>query len=156
MGKLAALSSGFRTRRPRPVPSSAAVVISRSQQLAQRDINTFYSPTELDRRVGTPHTQLKDVVSSLVTRHARHVGLVVFKVNILARPVGPGAKTTEFMTIETRSVKKKSDMGKSTTDLPIQTPRQNSSQAQNPLVVVTPESTSATRQEKEIGLDGQP
>ncbi|TQE00840.1 hypothetical protein C1H46_013550 [Malus baccata] len=81
--KLAALSSSSRTRRPRRVPSSAAVIRSRSQQRVQRHMNTFYSPAELGRRVGTPRTQSKDVVSSLVTRSACHVGLVVFRVNTL-------------------------------------------------------------------------
>ncbi|KAM1252369.1 hypothetical protein ACFX2J_040381 [Malus domestica] len=46
-------------------------------------------------------------------------------------------------------------MGKLTTDLPIQNIGQSVSQAQNPLSVVTPESTSATCREKEIGLGGQ-
>ena len=70
--------------------------------------------------------------------------------------MGPGAKTTKFMTIETRSVKKKTVMGKSTTDLPIQTPGQDLSQAQNPLIAITPEVTSATRRENEACPDGQP
>ncbi|KAM1878562.1 hypothetical protein ACFX14_040537 [Malus domestica] len=46
-------------------------------------------------------------------------------------------------------------MGKLTTDLPIQNIGQSVSQAQNPLSAVTPESTSTTRREKEIGLGGQ-
>ncbi|KAM2096520.1 hypothetical protein EV1_018575 [Malus domestica] len=46
-------------------------------------------------------------------------------------------------------------MGKSTTDLPIQNIGQNVSQAQNPLNAVTPESTSTTRRENEVGLGGQ-
>ncbi|KAM2813379.1 hypothetical protein PS2_040331 [Malus domestica] len=46
-------------------------------------------------------------------------------------------------------------MGKSTTDLPIQNIGQNVPPAQNPLSVVAHESTSATRREKEVGLDGQ-
>ncbi|KAM2088779.1 hypothetical protein TB2_032327 [Malus domestica] len=46
-------------------------------------------------------------------------------------------------------------MGKSTTDLPIQNIGQSVSHAQNPLSAVTPESTSATRREKEIGLSDQ-
>ena len=48
---------------------------------AHNATSTFYSPAELGRRVGTPRIQLKDVVSLLITRHARHVGLVVFRVN---------------------------------------------------------------------------
>ena len=60
------------------------------------------------------------------------------------------------MTIETRSVKKKTIMGKSTTDLPVQGPGQDLSQVQNPLIVVPPEATSATHREKEICLGGQP
>ena len=47
-------------------------------------------------------------------------------------------------------------MGKSTTDLPIQTPGQDLSHAQNPLIAVTPEVASATCLEKEACLDGQP
>ncbi|KAM2273933.1 hypothetical protein ACFX1S_043802 [Malus domestica] len=46
-------------------------------------------------------------------------------------------------------------MGKSTTDLPIQNIRQSVSQTQNPLSAVTPEFTSSTRREKEVGLGGQ-
>ena len=92
-----------------------------------------------------PRTSPNDVVSLLVTRPARHVGLVVFRVNILARPVGPGAKTMKFMTIEIRSVKKKTVMGKSTIDLPIQTPEQDLSQTQNPFITVTSMVASATR-----------
>ncbi|KAM2543279.1 hypothetical protein TB2_022616 [Malus domestica] len=46
-------------------------------------------------------------------------------------------------------------MGKSTTDLPIQNIGQSVSQAQNPLGVVTPKSTSVTRREKEVGLGDQ-
>ncbi|KAM1798801.1 hypothetical protein ACFX12_032835 [Malus domestica] len=46
-------------------------------------------------------------------------------------------------------------MGKSTTDFPIQNIGQSVSHAHNPLSAVTPESTSATRREKEIGLGGQ-
>ncbi|KAM1510037.1 hypothetical protein ACFX10_019128 [Malus domestica] len=46
-------------------------------------------------------------------------------------------------------------MGKSTTDLPIQSIGQSVSQAQNPLSAVTPESTSANHRENEVGLGGQ-
>ncbi|KAM1746160.1 hypothetical protein ACFX11_012815 [Malus domestica] len=43
-------------------------------------------------------------------------------------------------------------MRKSTIDLPVQSPGQNLSHAQNPLVTVTPEPASATHQEKEVCL----
>ncbi|KAM1453420.1 hypothetical protein ACFX1R_004075 [Malus domestica] len=46
-------------------------------------------------------------------------------------------------------------MGKSTTDLSIQNIGQNVPQAHNPLSTVTLESTSATRQEKEVSLGGK-
>ncbi|KAM1325742.1 hypothetical protein ACFX2H_046408 [Malus domestica] len=46
-------------------------------------------------------------------------------------------------------------MRKSTTDLPIQNIGQSVSHAQNPLSAITPESTSATRRENEVGLDDQ-
>ncbi|KAM2227910.1 hypothetical protein ACFXTI_014670 [Malus domestica] len=46
-------------------------------------------------------------------------------------------------------------MGKSTTDLPIQNIGQSVPQAQNPISAMTPESTSATRQEREVNLGGQ-
>ncbi|KAM1944742.1 hypothetical protein ACFX15_012940 [Malus domestica] len=46
-------------------------------------------------------------------------------------------------------------MGKSTTDLPIQNIGQSVPQVQNPLNAVTPESTSATRREREVNLGGQ-
>ncbi|KAM1395390.1 hypothetical protein FF2_030850 [Malus domestica] len=46
-------------------------------------------------------------------------------------------------------------MGKSTTDLPNQSLGQSVPQAQNPLSAVTPESTSATRREREVNLGGQ-
>ncbi|KAM2537585.1 hypothetical protein TB2_023119 [Malus domestica] len=46
-------------------------------------------------------------------------------------------------------------MGKSTADLPSQIIGQNVPQAQNPLSVGTPESTSATRRERELNLGGQ-
>ncbi|KAM1298145.1 hypothetical protein ACFX2F_024983 [Malus domestica] len=46
-------------------------------------------------------------------------------------------------------------MGKSTADLPIQNIGHSVSQAQNPLNAVTPESTSATRREREVNLGGQ-
>ena len=59
------------------------------------------------------------------------------------------------MPIETRSVKKKTAMGKSTADLPIQNIGQNMPQAQNPISAVTPESTSATHREREVNLGGQ-
>lgn len=59
------------------------------------------------------------------------------------------------MPIETQSVKKKTAMGKSTADLPNQNIGQSVPQAQNPLSVVTPESTSATCREREVNLGGQ-
>ncbi|KAM1442349.1 hypothetical protein ACFXTO_010348 [Malus domestica] len=59
------------------------------------------------------------------------------------------------MPIETRSVKKKTAMGKSTADLPSQSIGQSVPQAQNPLSAATPESTSATRREKKVNLGGQ-
>ncbi|KAM2997723.1 hypothetical protein FF2_039461 [Malus domestica] len=45
-------------------------------------------------------------------------------------------------------------MGKSTANLPIQNIGQSVPQVQNPLSAVTPESTSATRREREVNLDG--
>ncbi|KAM2227694.1 hypothetical protein ACFXTI_014473 [Malus domestica] len=48
-------------------------------------------------------------------------------------------------------------MGKFTTNLPVQNSGQeDSSQAQNPLIAVTPKATSATHQENEVGLGGLP
>ncbi|KAM1199889.1 hypothetical protein ACFX2J_016208 [Malus domestica] len=47
-------------------------------------------------------------------------------------------------------------MGKSTADLPSQSIGQSVPQAQNPLSAATPESTSATRREREVNLGGQP
>ncbi|KAM1942866.1 hypothetical protein ACFX15_011280 [Malus domestica] len=46
-------------------------------------------------------------------------------------------------------------MGKSTADLPSQSIGQSVPQAQNPLSAGTPESTSATRREREVNLGGQ-
>ncbi|KAM2775611.1 hypothetical protein COP1_020343 [Malus domestica] len=46
-------------------------------------------------------------------------------------------------------------MGKSTADLPNQSTGQSVPQTQNPLSAVTPESTSATRREREVSLGGQ-
>ncbi|KAM1380785.1 hypothetical protein ACFX2I_022471 [Malus domestica] len=46
-------------------------------------------------------------------------------------------------------------MGKSTADVPIQNIGHSLPQAQNPIGVVTPESTSATCREREVNLDGQ-
>ncbi|KAM2916986.1 hypothetical protein FF1_045839 [Malus domestica] len=46
-------------------------------------------------------------------------------------------------------------MGKSTTDLPIQNIGQSVPQVHNPLNAVIPESTSATRREREVNLGGQ-
>ncbi|KAM1682959.1 hypothetical protein ACFXTN_031177 [Malus domestica] len=61
------------------------------------------------------------------------------------------------MTIKTRSVKKKTVIGKSTTNFPVQNPRQDDlSQAQNLPTAVTPEAASVTRQENEVCLNGQP
>ena len=76
-----------------PRPQSQDSEVSR----AHKATSTFYSPAKFGRRVGTPCIQPKDVVSLLVTRPARHVGLVVFRVNILALSVGPSAKTTKFI-----------------------------------------------------------
>ncbi|KAB2634686.1 boron transporter 2 [Pyrus ussuriensis x Pyrus communis] len=56
-------------------------------------------------------------------------------------PVGYCARPSEFMTIETRSVKKKTIMGKSTTDLPVQGLGQDLPQAQNLIIVALPEAT---------------
>ncbi|KAM1400699.1 hypothetical protein ACFX2F_027945 [Malus domestica] len=47
-------------------------------------------------------------------------------------------------------------MGKSMIDLPVQSPGQNLSHAQNPLVTVIPEAASVTHQEKEVCLGTQP
>ena len=60
------------------------------------------------------------------------------------------------MTIETRSVKKKTTMGKSTADLPVQGLGQDLHPAKNSIIVAPPEATSATRRENEIYLGGQP
>ncbi|KAM2168293.1 hypothetical protein TB2_037273 [Malus domestica] len=46
-------------------------------------------------------------------------------------------------------------MGKSTADLPNQNAGHHAPQAQNPISAVTPESTSATRREREVNLGGQ-
>ncbi|KAM2916745.1 hypothetical protein FF1_045622 [Malus domestica] len=46
-------------------------------------------------------------------------------------------------------------MGKSTADLPTQNIGHNVPQSQNPISAVTPESTSATRREREVNLCGQ-
>ncbi|KAM0999531.1 hypothetical protein ACFX2A_006388 [Malus domestica] len=46
-------------------------------------------------------------------------------------------------------------MEKSTTDLPNQNAGHHVPQAQNPISAVTPESTSATRREREVNLGGQ-
>ncbi|KAM2554666.1 hypothetical protein TB2_018768 [Malus domestica] len=46
-------------------------------------------------------------------------------------------------------------MGKSTADLPIQNIGKSVPQAHNPISAVTPESTSATRQEREVNLGSQ-
>ncbi|KAM1863955.1 hypothetical protein ACFX14_004232 [Malus domestica] len=47
-------------------------------------------------------------------------------------------------------------MRKSTTDLPVESPEQNLSHAQNPLVTVTPEAASVTHRENEVCLGTQP
>ncbi|KAM0975098.1 hypothetical protein ACFX2C_018179 [Malus domestica] len=59
------------------------------------------------------------------------------------------------MPIETRSVKKKTAIGKSTADLPNQNIGHHVPQAQNPISAVTPESMSVTRREREVNLGGQ-
>ncbi|KAM2867360.1 hypothetical protein COP2_023287 [Malus domestica] len=46
-------------------------------------------------------------------------------------------------------------MGKSTTDLPVQSPGQEMSHARNPIVIVTPEAVSVTHRENEVCLDTQ-
>ncbi|KAM2366273.1 hypothetical protein ACFX1X_004981 [Malus domestica] len=46
-------------------------------------------------------------------------------------------------------------MGKSTANLPTQNIGHSLPQAQNPISAVTLESTSATRREREVNLDGQ-
>ncbi|KAM1345401.1 hypothetical protein ACFX2H_034591 [Malus domestica] len=46
-------------------------------------------------------------------------------------------------------------MGKSIADLPIQNIEQSVPQVQNPISAVTPESTSATRREREVNLGDQ-
>ncbi|KAM2946196.1 hypothetical protein COP2_029024 [Malus domestica] len=46
-------------------------------------------------------------------------------------------------------------MGKSTADFPIQNIGHSVPQAHNPASTVTPESTSATRREREVNLGGQ-
>ncbi|KAM2630216.1 hypothetical protein TB1_029101 [Malus domestica] len=66
------------------------------------------------------------------------------------------AKPSKFMNIETWSVKKKAIMGRSMTDLPVHSPRQNLSYAQNPLVTVTIEAASVTHREKEVCLGTHP
>ena len=94
----------------------------------------------------------------LVLRRSRifgRVGLVVFRVNILAGPVGPSAKTTKFMPVETRSVRKQTTMGKSTIVPTVQNPGpEGLSQAQI-TGAVTPETLKWTRQENDFGL-GEP
>ncbi|KAM2085483.1 hypothetical protein ACFX1R_023155 [Malus domestica] len=47
-------------------------------------------------------------------------------------------------------------MGKSATDLPVQSPGQEVSHAQNPIVAVTPEAASVTYRENEVCLGTQP
>ncbi|KAM2507027.1 hypothetical protein EV2_030151 [Malus domestica] len=47
-------------------------------------------------------------------------------------------------------------MGKSATDLPVQSPGQEVSHVRNPIVAVTLEATSATHRKKEMCLGGQP
>ena len=108
----------------------------------------FTHRQKFGRRVGTPRNQPKDVVSLLVTRPARHVGLVVFRVNILARPGGPSAKPSKFMTIETRSVTKKSTMGKLLATHSSQNPGAEGPLRAQPTVAVTPEASKGTRQGK--------
>ena len=66
-------------------------------------------------------------------------------------------KAIKFMTIETRSVKKKIGMGKSLTNLPpiVQNPDHDGlSQAQNLHDAVTLEATGATRRENKVSLGG--
>ena len=62
--------------------------------------------------------------------------------------MGPSAKATKFMTIETRSIKKKTIMGKLATSLApiVQNPVQgNMSQAHDLPIAVTPEATGTIR-----------
>ncbi|KAM2270361.1 hypothetical protein ACFXTI_037811 [Malus domestica] len=70
--------------------------------------------------------------------------------------MGPSAKTTKFMTIEIQLVKKKTTMGKLTTDLPVWSLGQEVSHARNPIVAVTPEAANVTHREKEVCLSTQP
>ena len=60
------------------------------------------------------------------------------------------------MTIETRSTKQKTTMGKSTTDLPVQGLGQDLHSTKNPIIIAPPEATSVTRRENEVCLGGQP
>ena len=70
--------------------------------------------------------------------------------------MGPSAKPSKFMTIETRSVTKKSTMGKS-----IATHSSQNHGAEGPLraqttTVVTPEASKGTRQERETSVGELP
>ncbi|KAM2724732.1 hypothetical protein EV1_027520 [Malus domestica] len=47
-------------------------------------------------------------------------------------------------------------MGRSATDLPVQSLRQEVSHARNPIVTVTPEAASVTHRENEVCLGAQP
>ncbi|KAM2040232.1 hypothetical protein COP2_034847 [Malus domestica] len=47
-------------------------------------------------------------------------------------------------------------MGKSATDLPVQSPRQEVSHARNPIIAMTPKAASVTHWGKEVCLDDQP
>ena len=60
------------------------------------------------------------------------------------------------MTIETRSTKQKTTMGKSTTDLPVQGLGQDLHSTKNPIIIAPPEATSVTRRENEVCLGRQP
>ncbi|KAM1022897.1 hypothetical protein ACFX2A_044849 [Malus domestica] len=70
--------------------------------------------------------------------------------------MGPSTKTMKFMTIETRSVKKKTTLGKSTADLLVQSPGQEVSHVRNLLVAVTLKAASVTHREKKVYLGTQP
>ena len=80
--ELAALSSGSRTQR-----LETCSFLDRSRKIkksssAPNATSTYFThrPSSADG-LARPFTQLNDVVISLVTRPARHVGLVVFRVN---------------------------------------------------------------------------
>ena len=70
--------------------------------------------------------------------------------------MGPSANPSKFMTIETRSVTKKSTMGKSITNHSNQNPEAEGSLRTQPTAVGTPEASKGTRPEKETSIGGLP